>query len=90
MLLKDVDQEPRTLIIFNLLYGTNELRKRPSFNFDAIGGNNVIQPSKDLMLVASILKAFDDVSTYRSVNAIERDGLGHAPCPIDALPWNVI
>ena len=36
LLLKDVDQDPRTLIIFNLLYGANELCKGSSFNFDAI------------------------------------------------------
>ena len=87
-MLKDVDQNPRTLVIFNLVYGTDEIRKRTSLNFDTIAHFNIIQTFKDTMLIAPFLKALDDRDVDGSINAVERYGLGYASSPVDALPWD--
>jgi hypothetical protein len=42
LLLKKADQNPRALVIFNLVYSANEARKGSALNFGTIAWDNVI------------------------------------------------
>ena len=62
------------MLIFNLVYGTNEFRKGASFNFDTIALIHVTHISKNAMFITPELKALDDKSVDGSKNAVEGDG----------------
>ena len=85
---KEVYQEPGTLIIFNLVYGTNEFRKGAPLNFDAVARSNFTKFLNNAIFVAPSLKALDDTRADGSINAVERDGLGYTSRPVNTLPWD--